>query len=213
VIAELPFVLLIAGAVLLGLYLANLFYDYKIPQYISRKLGHLGGCIGFLLCPLLFSSFRWPFILTVGFTTLLLYARIFRPTTFRGVGGSGRIDALAEIHFPAAGIVLIGVLWGILNEPWLAIVPLCFMGAGDAVTGLIRARVYKKEVKGLWGSVGMLATCLLLSYFITPYWIGAAGSVTAVLTEKFTKTSHFIDDNLTIPIFSALVMGLLFYFT
>jgi len=210
-IAELPFVILVAGAALLGLYLANLLFDYQIPQYLSRKLGHLGGCVGFLLCPLLFSSFWWPFILTTGFTILLLYARMFRPTTFRGVGGSGRLEALAEIHFPATGIVLIGICWGLLGEPWLAIVPLCFMGGGDAVTGLIRSKVYGKEVKGNWGSLGMLVTCLILAYFIYPYWIGAVGAITAVIAERFTKTRKYVDDNLTIPLSSALVMGLLLF--
>ncbi|GAH26186.1 unnamed protein product, partial [marine sediment metagenome] len=47
-IAEIPFVILISGAALLGMYLANLLYDYHVPQYISRKLGHLGGCVAFL---------------------------------------------------------------------------------------------------------------------------------------------------------------------
>jgi len=209
VIAEIPYVLLIAGAALTGLYLANLFYDYHIPQYISRKLGHLGGCVGFLLCPLLFGTFWWPFILTIGFTALLLYARMFRPDTFRGVGGSGRIEALAEIHFPATGVVLIGICWGLLNEPWLAIVPLTFMGAGDAITGLIRSKVYGREVKGNWGSVGMLITCLVLAYFIHPYWIGVVGALTAVIAERFTKTTKYVDDNLTIPLASAFVMALL----
>lgn len=168
---------------------------------------------GFLLCPLLFSTFWWPLILTTGFTILLLYARLFRPKAFRGVGGSGRPEALAEIHFPATGIGLIGICWGLLGEPWLAIVPLCFMGAGDAVTGLIRSKVYGREVKGVIGSIGMLVVCLTLAYFIEPYWVGVAGAITAVIAEKVTKTSRFVDDNLTIPIFSALVMGLLFYFT
>jgi dolichol kinase len=142
---------------------------------------------------------------------MLGYARWFRPNTFRGVGGSGRPHALAEIHYPATGIVLIGVLWGIFNQPWLAIVPLTFMGAGDAITGLIRSKVYGREVKGAWGSLGMLVTCLLLAYFITPYWVGLAGSITAVLAERFTKTTQFYDDNLTIPLSSALVMGILYY--
>ena len=133
-VAEIPFVLLVGGAGILGLYLANVFYDYGVPQYISRKVGHLGGAVAFLLSPLLFSSFWWPLILTAGFTGLLLYARMSRPALFRGVGGSGRPDALAEIHFPATGIVLIGVVWGILDMPWVAIVPLVFMGAGDAET-------------------------------------------------------------------------------
>ena len=209
-LAEAPFALLIAGAVLLGLYLANLFYDYGIPQYLSRKLGHLGGCVGFLLCPLLFSTFWWPLILTTSFTILLLYARLVKPDYFRGVGGSGRPEALAEIHFPATGIVLIGVLWGLMNEPWLAIVPLCFMGGGDAITGIVRSKVYAREVKGNWGSLGMLITCLVLAYFIQPYAIGVAGAITATLVEKYTRTSKYVDDNLTIPLASALVMGVLY---
>ncbi len=209
-LAETPFAILIAGAALLGLYLANLFYDYGMPQYISRKLGHLGGCVGFLLCPLLFNSFWWPLILTTGFTILLLYARLFKPETFRGVGGSGRPQALAEIHFPATGIVLIGICWGLLDKPWLAIVPLTFMGAGDAITGLIRSKVYGREVKGVIGSIGMLVVCLTLAYFIEPYWMGVAGALTAVLAEKYTKTTKYVDDNLTIPLASAAVMGILY---
>ena len=209
-VAEVPFALLIAGAALLGLYLANLFYDYNIPQYISRKLGHLGGAVGFLLCPLLFDSFWWPLILTTGFTILLLYARWRRPSTFRGVGGSGRPEALAEIHFPATGIVLIGVCWGFLGEPWLAIVPLMFMGVGDSITAFIRMKVYGREVKGNLGSVGMLFTCLLLAYFIHPYFIGAIGAVVATLAERFTKTTKYIDDNFSIPLASGLVMGILY---
>jgi len=209
-IAEAPFALLIAGAALTGLYLANLFYDYSIPQYISRKIGHLGGCVAFMLCPLLFSSFWLPLILTTGFTILLLYARLFKPKTFRGVGGSGRPYAFAEVNFPATGIVTIGICWGLLGEPWLAIVPLLFMGGGDAITGLIRSRVYGREVKGLWGSLGMLITCLIFAYFIQPYYIGVAGAITAVLVEKFTRTTKYVDDNLTIPLASAVVMGILY---
>ena len=209
-LAELPLVILIAGAALLGLYLANLFYDYNIPQYIGRKLGHLGGAVAFLLCPLLFDNFLWPLILTSGFTVLLLYARLFRPRAFRGVGGSGRPEALAEVHFPATGVVTIGILWGVFNQPWLAITPLIFMGVGDAITGLIRSKIYGKEVKGNWGSLGMLVTCLVLAYFIEPYWIGVVGAIVAVLAERFTKTTRYVDDNLTIPLSSAFVMALLY---
>ncbi|MBA7616997.1 hypothetical protein ES703_24301 [subsurface metagenome] len=57
----------------------------------------------------------------------------------------------------------------------------------------------------------MLATCLILAYFIQPYWIGAAGAATAVVAERFTKTTKYCDDNLTIPLASALVMGVLIF--
>lgn len=210
-ISELPYALLLISAVLVGLYLANVLLDHGVPQYISRKIGHLGGGVAFLLCPFLFSSFWLPFILTVGFTALLLYARWFRPTTFRGVGGSGRPHAFAEIHFPATGVILIGVLWGIYHEPWLAIVPLLFMAFGDSITGLLRSYFYKREVKGWWGTIGMLPSCLLLAYFFHPYYIGAIGAVVATAVEKFGKTTRYTDDNLYIPLSSALVMALVYF--
>lgn len=190
-----------------------MFYDTKvIPHHVSRKLGHLGGCAAFMMFPFLFSSFWWPLILITAFTALLLYARIFRPSTFRGVGGSGRLQAMAEVNYPATGIPIIIIGWGLMDQPWLAIVPLMFMGGGDAVTGLIRNTVYKREVKGNWGSLGMLITCLVFAYFVQPYWIGAVGALVAVIFEKFTPTRHFIDDNLTIPVFSFAVMALLYHF-
>jgi len=209
---ELPYAILLACSSLLGMYLSNVFYDLKVPNYLTRKISHFSGCVAFLMMPFLFTSFWYPEILVIGFTGLLLYARWVRPSMFRGVGGSGRPDAIAEVHFPATGIVLIGVLWGIYNQPWLAIIPLTFLGAGDGITGIIRSQVYKKEVKGLWGTWGMLLTCLLLSYFIHPYYLGVAGTIVAVLAERYTKTRRFIDDNLTIPILSGLVMGLLWFY-
>ena len=56
----------------------------------------------------------------------------------------------------------------------------------------------------------MLITCLILAYFIQPYFIGVLGAVTAVIAEKYTKTTKYIDDNLTIPLASAFVMGVLY---
>lgn len=209
-VKEIPYVLLILSGTLLGLWLANLFYDYKIPQYISRKIGHLAGAVAFLMMPFLFHTFWWPLILCAGFTGLLLFARWMRPTTFRGVGGSGRPQAFAEVNFPATGIVLIGVIWGIYHQPWMAVIPLTFMGAGDALTGLIRSQIYGREVKGNWGSLGMIVTCLLLAYFIHPYWLGVVGVAVAVLAEKFTPTTQWIDDNFSIPLASGFVMLALF---
>lgn len=209
---ELPYALMIAGGVLLGLYLSNYFYDNNIPQYVTRKLPHIAACIGFLIAPFVFSSFWWPLILTAGFSLLLVYARLFDPRKFRGVGGSGRLQAIAEIHVPVAGVILFAVCWGWLDRPWLAVTPLLFVGGGDAITGIVRSAVYKKEVKGSWGSLAMLVTCLLLAYFMKPYWIGAVGAVVATMVEKYTRSSQFIDDNITIPLVSALVMTLLYIF-
>jgi len=211
-IAELPFVILITGAVLVGLYLANYFYDRGIEQYISRKVGHGAGGMGFLLCAFLFSSPWWPIILAGGFTLLLGVARLIKPRAFRGVGGTGRQHALAEVWFPFAGTVSLAVGWAWLGNPWLAIVPILFMAWGDMLTGIVRSQVYKKEVKGNLGSVAMIVVCLVVAYLFKPYWIGATGAVVATLVERFTPLSHgWIDDNWTIVIASLLVMALLYY--
>lgn len=212
-VSELPLVILIAGATLVGLYLSNLMYDYQVPQYISRKIGHGVGGMGYLLCALLFSTPWWPIILSATFTLLLGGARLIRPSTFRGVGGSGRSHALAEVWFPLAGTISLIVGWAWLGNPWLATVPILYMAWGDCITGLIRSKVYGREIKGNWGSVGMLITCLLIGALFTPYWIAACGAAVATVTEKYSGLSRtWIDDNYTIIVSSLLVMGLLWMF-
>jgi len=207
-VSEIPFVVLIVGAVLVGLYLANYFYDKGVEQYISRKVGHGVGGMGLLLCAFLFSSPWWPVILAGGFTILLSGARLVRPGLFRGVGGSGRQHALAEIFFPAASTISLGIGWGWLGEPWLAIVPILYMAWGDMLTGIIRSRIYGREMKGNLGSVAMIIVCLIIAYFFKPYWIGAVGALIATLVERFTPLSKGIwDDNWTIVLSSLLIMG------
>lgn len=210
VLSELPLAVLIAGVVLVGLYLSNVVYDYGTPQYLSRKIGHGVGGVGYLLCTLMFSQPWYPLILYCGFTLLLGGARLLRPSTFRGVGGSTRKHALAEVWFPLAGTLSLLVGWAWLGNPWLAAVPVLYMAWGDCITGLIRSKVYGKEVKGNWGSLGMLLTCLLIGALFTPYWIAAVGAVVATLAEKYSGLSRtWVDDNWTVQLSSLLVMTLL----
>lgn len=210
-IAELPYAILIAGAIIVGLYLSNLLFDYGVPNYISRKIGHGVGGLGYLLSAFLFSAPWWPLILSGGFTLLLAGARIAKPDTFRGVGGSARAHAWAECYFPLTGTFALAVGWAWLGDRWLAVVPILFMAWGDMLTGLIRAKVYGREVKGNWGSVGMLGVCLLVAYFFHPYWVAVVGAGAATLAERFTPLSKGIwDDNWTIIGSSLLIMSLLY---
>jgi phytol kinase len=209
-LSEFPFVLIITVGVLGGLYIANLMYDAGIPHHVSRKVSHIAGGVGFLLFPLFFSSFWWPLVIVCGFTVLLLITHIYKPDTFRGTGGTGRLQAFAEVHYPAVAIPIIAVCWGVLNEPWLAIVPLLYLAFGDAATGLIRNHFYNREVKGIKGSVGMLVVCLLLAYLFEPYYIAVIGAVVATIAEKYTPTKQYLDDNLSVPLVSALVMGVIY---
>lgn len=209
-LTEIPYVLLIAGAVLVGLYLANYFYDKGVEQYISRKVSHGAGGVGLLLSALLFSSPWWPIILAGGFTLLLGGARLIRPQTFRGTGGSGRQHALAEVWFPLSATISLVIGWAWLGNPFLGVVPTLYMAWGDMLTGIVRSKFYGREVKGNLGSVAMIIVCLVVAYFFKPYYIGAVGAVVATLVERFTPLSRgWIDDNWTIVIISLAVMSLL----
>jgi len=213
-ISEIPFAVLIAGAVLVGLWISNILYDLKVPQYISRKVGHAAGGLGFLLCAYLFSTGWWPLILSTGFAVMLGVARYLKPDAFRGVGGSGRgKDAFAEVWFPLAAVLVIAVGWVWLDKPIASVASLLFMAWGDCVTGLVRSQVYHKAVKGVWGSVAMLVTCLVISWaFIQPFWVGALASVAATVAEYISgdvsrlRFMRHIDDNFSIPIVAAVIV-------
>jgi dolichol kinase len=214
-LAEAPYAVVIAAAVLVGLWISNIVYDLKVPHYLSRKIGHSAGGLGFLLSTLLFSSAWWPIILAALFGILLLTARLVRPQTFRGVGGSGRSEkVLAEVWFAWVAVPVFGISWLWLDRPFVAASCLLFMAWGDCVTGIVRSQVYHQAVKGLWGSLAMLCVCLIVSWaFITPFWIGAIGSLVAVATEwAFGDIGIFkwADDNWAIPVTSlGTILGIM----
>lgn len=149
------------------------------------------------------------------FAIMLGGARYVRPTTFRGVGGSGRAkEVMAEVWFPLASLPVIGVGWIWLDKPLVAISCLLFMAWGDMITGIVRSQIYGRPVKGLWGSVGMLVTCLVVAWaLIQPFWAGAVAALVATVTEWACGDVGIIkclDDNLMIPLTSgATVFGML----
>jgi phytol kinase len=212
--AEIPLAILIVGTVLAGLWISNLVYDAGVPQYISRKIGHCAGGAAFVIC-LFFTASVWPIVLSVSFGLLLLAARLVRPDTFRGVGGSGRTSkVMAEVWFPAVAIPVFIISWSWLNRPALAVSVLLFMAWGDGITGLIRSWIYKKPVKGLWGSLGMLGICLIISLvLIRPFWIGVLASIAATIVEwSFGDNGKlkWADDNWAIPVVSlSVLLGLM----
>jgi phytol kinase len=209
------YAVIIVGVVLSGFWISNIVYDLKVPHHISRKIGHAAGGLAFLLSVFLFPSALWPMILAGLFVVLLFIARLLSPGLFRGVGGTGRnARAYSEIWFAMVALPVFGVAWLWLDKPFVALTSLLFMAWGDCLTGITRSQVYHREVKGWWGSAAMLLVCLVISWaFIKPFWIGAAGSAVAVVTEKsFGETGFFkwADDNWAVPLTSmAVILGLM----
>jgi phytol kinase len=211
IIAESPYALLVAGVVVLGLWSSNLAYDRNVPHYVSRKVGHLAGGLAFTIGVLLFSSAWWPIILSALFGMVLFAARVLRPQTFRGVGGSARRGSLAEVWFALVAVPVFAVAWLWLQRPFLALACLLFMAWGDCATGIIRARIYHRPIKGLWGSAGMFLICLAIALILLkPWWIGMSGAFVATVTEwSFGEYGllKWADDNWAVPLSSLGVMA------
>lgn len=208
-----PLFLLIAGAAMVGLYLSNLLLDQGIKHWVSRKIGHAVAGVAFLLMPFLFPH-NWilAVILVAGFAIMLTAARIFKPHTFRGVGGDARPGAFSELYFPWVGVLTLILGWGVWHRPLEAVACLNMMAWGDCVTGILRSQRYNKPTKGLIGSVAMFAVSFIIAWaFIEPLWLGALAAAGATIVEwasgdaSSVKWMRWADDNWTIPVVAALI--------
>lgn len=212
-VAELPYALLIAGTVLVGLWWANYFLDRGIEFWRSRKVGHAVGGVGYLLSALLFSEPWWPLILSSGFTLLFLVSHFKFPTLFRGIGGISRPKGLAEVWFSFSSTIVLAVAWGIFDKPQIAVACILMMAWGDCLGGWIRAFKYDKPTKGIEGSLVTLVVCLIIAFaFVNPFWVGALAAFGATITEYITgdvskiKWLRAIDDNLAIPLIAMAII-------
>ncbi len=212
--AGIPLAVLVAGVVLVGIWVSNIVFDHGVPNYISRKIGHGAGGFAFLAA-LFYSTPAWPMAVAVGFGVVLLTARLTKPQLLRGVGGTGRAGtALAEIWFPWVAVPVFAISWLWLGRPEVAVASLLFMAWGDGITGIVRSLVYHRAVKGLWGSLAMLCVCLAIAgVFIRPLWIGVVASFVAVVVERSFGEYGFFkwsDDNWAIPLASmGTILGLM----
>lgn len=199
------------GALVLGsIVAANALLDRGVAQYLTRKLGHVVAGLVFLVMPIVFDGPGIPLALCAAFTVIMAGGKRWAPGLIRGVGGTGRAAAMAEVWYPLSCGVAVFVGWSLLHNPWLGVLPALFLGFGDAITGVARSVIYKREVKGVAGSLAMLAICSLLSLLVEPHWIGLAGAVTATFFERVTTATAHWDDNAALTFSSTIVMGLLY---
>lgn len=99
----------------------------------------------------------------------------------------------------------------LLFDKYAAITSLFFLSIGDMVAGLIGEKYGKRRIfkKSLEGSLACLASCLLIAVvmsILTPTMVlpvAIAGAVSATAIELLPIP---IDDNFTMPLFSAGIM-------
>jgi phytol kinase len=184
----------------------NFVRQYKdIPaEYIGRKIIHIfcGGIIA-LLIPVFYEGYYEFVILSAyGLGAYLLFWRHFKLLCWFQVK-----ENRYEVHFTIAygTVLLVGVL---LQNIMVGLIPLLFMSFGDSVTGLVRAITQKKQVKSFDGSLAMFTVCSIIGFVFLGIY-GIMVGVVATFVEKIPG----IDDNITVPLVTALlvyVYGIIF---
>jgi phytol kinase len=175
-------------------------------QY-NRKIVHVAaGGIGAILVPYFFDSWIYP--LGIGLA-LTLFTSVLHAT-------GKRMDFMQtkenwnDVKFTLMWGVSITVLWVILRDPFIAIIPSLFMAFGDAITGFVRNAVYRKRNKRSIGNVFMLIVCIPIGYYFAsiganpiPLW-GILAAVAASFVERYEF--GFIDDNILITVSAMLIL-------
>tara|TARA_B100000212_G_scaffold264648_1_gene204192 strand:- start:6188 stop:6868 length:681 start_codon:yes stop_codon:yes gene_type:complete len=187
--------------------------EHMVAVYYNRKVAHMvAGGVPLIMCPVVFSNPVYPLIGgIVGSVALaathLLDKRLWWMQTEQNMNDATFAFMLG---------ISVYVLWEILGNPWLAILPALFMAYGDGVTGIIRNKMFAKRTKSAWGNLGMAVLCIPLGIIIgnsaepaIPLWGGISGAI-----ASFVERYEFgpIDDNVLIVIASSITIYAGVYF-
>jgi len=169
--------------------------------YMARKAIHiLSAGVSVLLARLIFSDWLVPLLLGLLMICYTVLGHFRSPHSWFQIKRN-----YADIYFTVACTVLIVVFWN--YNVWIGVLSALFLAWGDGFTGIVRNYVYGKRNKGIWGNIAMLAVCMALAYFMNGRvgYVAFAGAGFASIVEKFER----VDDNISIPFGSAVIMTLL----
>ena len=176
-------------------------YPPDSATYFGRKIVHLFGA-GFVTLSIPF-LFREPFLPFLSALILAIYTWFFhkRERVFQWFQIK---NDLKVVNFSLMWGLSILIGWFFDKTFWLGVIPALFMSFGDGVSGIVRNLKYKKRTKSWEGSLAMFLVCALIGLKMD--WAGIVAAIFATLVEK----SEIIDDNISVPIVSFLI--LLFFF-
>ena len=170
----------------------------NVAIYYNRKIIHItaGGLV--LSVPFLFHSPVVPLTLTLALTLLLLFRR-----------KKGRMywfqteDNDYEVHFTFMAFVMLALGYA-LGNVWYGVLPAAFMAIGDGVTGIIRNYLFKRRTKSWWDNLGMLVVNAAIGSLAgLP---GIVAGIAASVVERFEFLDGKIDDNITVPLVSFVLL-------
>lgn len=183
-------------------------YDFAVkkgypPQsatYFGRKTIHiLASGIASLLVPILYKEPILPFL-----SAIILAVYTYLPHKKNQLSQWYQAkDNTKEVNFSIMWGICILIGWFFDRTFWLGVIPVLFMSFGDGITGIIRNIMYKKRTKAWEGSLGMLTVCIIIGSRMG--WAGIIAAIFATLVEK----SDLIDDNISVPLVSLLILIIL----
>lgn len=175
--------------------------------YYTRKIVHmLAGGVGSLMVPLVFQD---PWVPLVSGLLLTLFTNLAHATGLR-LYWFQTDDNRNDVKFALMWSLSVSVLWWLLEDPWLAILPSLYMAFGDGITGVVRNALIRKRSKNPIGNVFMLLLCAPMGWYIgaaaqpsIPDW-GLLSAVVATVVERYEF--GLIDDNILITVAASAVL-------
>ena len=207
----------------MGIYVMVILFATKIPYdmmisrgvediravYYNRKIVHMmAGGVGSLCVPVLFVDYWYPLVCGILLTIFTYAAHASGTRMFWFQTDQNQND----VKFTLMWWTSITMIWALVGDPWLAIVPSLFMAFGDGVTGVVRNAVIKKRSKSPIGNVFMFIVSAPLGYIVAgmgdpsiPVW-GLISAAIATFVERYEFGP--IDDNILITVFATAVLML-----
>jgi len=167
--------------------------------YYNRKIVHmLAGGVGSLAVPLVFHDIWYPLVAGLVLTAFTYAAHLLGLRMFWFQTPENTND----VKFALMWATSISLLWWLLGDPWLAILPALYMAFGDGVTGIARNALIRRRSKSPVGNLFMLMVCVPMGWVIgaqaepsIPDW-GVISAVIATIIERYEFGP--IDDNILI---------------
>lgn len=178
----------------------------NVAIYYNRKIIHvLAGGLVAVIIPYTFTTPLLPLIMA-----MLLGIFTYVPHRTGKLMYWFQVESnMYEVSFCIMWGLIITLGWLISNgNYWLGILPVLFMSIGDAVTGLVRNTLFKKRTKSWWGNLAMAAVSIPIGAVM-----GIAGMLAGALASIIEHFEyHPIDDNITVPLTSFVVLTLITFY-
>lgn len=184
----------------------------------ARKFIHIGVSNWWILAWIFFQGENaiW-YAIVPPITFILLNYYSYKTNLIKSMERSGNGN-LGTVYFPISLLILVIFTFGIINRPEIGAVGILVLGYGDGLAAVIGKAYGKKKLinnKSLEGSLTMLfASAIVVTVILLVS--GVALVTTLILAIVITILSTVIElytpkglDNLTVPLFSSLIIYIL----